>query len=214
MALLGRGRLVVVAFDPGETTGYARLSLSKRLLMRDGTHAALREAGREGRVRYNQFGLKGRMKVCGEPESADYMRTLTRLGWVEEVLDQRVDSFAVVIEDFVLFRSEKSRSLLAPVRITARYEQIMGEVSGIYFAKQSSSDAKNVVTDARLRKWAAFPEDASNYLGAHSKDALRHAILFARKFSSTSALRARVGVGLNPPPPLPSQPTKGGEGDE
>lgn len=188
------GRLIVVAFDPGETTGYARLSLSKRLLRKEGTSAALSEMCRNGRWRHGQFGTNpGKGRVLDEEGSADHMLRLTRLGWVEEIREEDSDTFVTVVEDFVLFRSEKSRNLLAPVRLTARFEQLLSG-SGVRLVKQSASDAKGVVTDARLRRWHVF-DDQGDSLGRHSRDAMRHAILFARKWSSRLEVRSWAGEG-------------------
>jgi len=205
MAYRERGRLILACFDPGETTGYARLALSKRLLINEGATSALRDAARGGRVHNAQFGLKGDWKV-DEEGNASTMATLTRLAWVEEVVDPVVDTFVVVIEDFLLFRSEKSRSLLAPVRITARYEQEM-RGSGLHLVKQTSSDAKRVVTDGRLRRWNLY-DGGGEAMGGHSRDALRHGILFARKYGSHADLRAVFHPGRRTGP---SQEGRGGE---
>lgn len=193
-----RGRLVLVCFDPGETTGYGRFSLSNRILLSSGVTAALREANRDGRIQFNQFGLRGDPGLqMNEEASASHMALLTRIAWVEEIHDPSVDSFVVVIEDFILFREERSRSLLAPVRVTARYEQEM-KGSRVRIAKQSSSDAKNVVTDARLRRWDMWNDTEGGAIGTHSRDALRHGILFARRYASHISVRRRFSPGLLP----------------
>lgn len=197
-----RGRLIICAFDPGETTGFARLALSKRILREGGAREALAEMTSNERWRSEQFGLKPEGGVyCREAENAARMAMLTRLGWVEEVREPEYDTFVSVVEDFVLFRQEKSRNLLSPVRLTAAYRTHLSG-SGVRIALQSPGDAKRTVTDARLRRW--IHDEGGKAIGRHAKDALRHATLFARKWSSSPKVQAWSGTGLLAPDPQPS----------
>lgn len=197
-----RGRLIIVAFDPGGTTGFARLSLSKRLLRKEGARGALAEMTREDRWRSEQFGQNPEQGLkCSEEENSARMAMLTRLGWVEEVREPDYDTFVSVVEDFVLLRQERSRNLLSPVRLTASYRTHLAS-SGVRITLQSPGDAKRTVTDARLRSW--LHDEGGKPIGRHAKDALRHAILFARKWSSSAAVREWAGTGLLPTQPTPS----------
>jgi hypothetical protein len=132
-----------------------------------------------------------------EEKQAVHMALLTRLGWVEEVHDPEVDSFVVVIEDFILFREERSRGLLSPVRITARFEQEM-KGSRVKMIKQSASDMKSTITEARMRRWDMWDDLEGKAIGTHARDALRHGILFARRWTSHSSIRLRFSPGLLP----------------
>jgi len=85
----------------------------------------------------------------------------------------------LVIEDFILRERTKQRNLLSPVRLTAgllqeclNWDRLCG------LTLQSSSDAKSVVTDERLKQlglWQAGQQ--------HARDACRHLALFLRKLT-------------------------------
>lgn len=89
----------------------------------------------------------------------------------------------VVIEDFVLRKFSKDRDLLAPVRITARIEQVIEtlrdcapEKPKLPVFKQQPSLAMGVCTDVRMRRWGLWTPGAP-----HANDALRHAVTFLRR---------------------------------
>jgi hypothetical protein len=84
---------------------------------------------------------------------------------------------SVIIEDFILRERTQSRSLLAPVRITAALTDRLyskgyrGEV-----VLQSPSDAKSIVTDSRLKAWGLWHEGSP-----HIRDAWRHLVKYLRE---------------------------------
>lgn len=192
------GRVIVVAFDPGDTTGWSSHCAPKDLLLGGGTRATLKAMRRsmedelEGSAemlgwRHGQFGVADGMS---EDEQADRMVHTVRQAWGIWEVDETIDTFFVAIEDFILRRSEMGRSLLAPVRLIAKFEYAFRR-KGIYLCRQSPGDAKNVVTDQRLRLWNVYQASS----GVHARDAQRHGILALRRWSSQPALRKRAGVG-------------------
>jgi len=89
----------------------------------------------------------------------------------------------VVLEDFILRlpAGSSGRDGLAPVRVTAMFLAMLGrdwfDDGSVVF--QSASDAKGVITDARLKNeglWIRGQE--------HARDAMRHWLLYQRKQSA------------------------------
>ena len=106
----------------------------------------------------------------------------------------------VVIEDFVLRKYTKDRDLLAPVRITARIEQIVELLREYGYAKedvaagrvlpmfkQQPSLAMSTCTDERMRRWGLWTPGKP-----HANDALRHAVTFLRRCKAESGLAGRA----------------------
>lgn len=160
--------LLVSAFDPGGTTGWCVLDIDAEAL-KEGWNAVARDR----RVRWTcgQFG-------GSERDMTDAMVRLCREVWALWAAGEG-DGWVVPIEDFILYRSESDRSLLSPVRVTARFEDRMRAV-GLPVVKYSSRDALGVISDERLQFWGLF----SRFSGVHARDATRHAVLAARKWAS------------------------------
>lgn len=179
----GRG-LVVVSFDPGQTTGWAVHRLDLDSLVGSGfVNTIYRETSG-----FCLGQIVGDGSDDSEMDMAEEMVDITRAAYTLGDYSSG-DLFAIVMEDFILRRSESDRTLLAPVRVFSRYEMCLRQVTragGItlpYF-KQSASDAKNVVTDARLLRWQVYVSGM-----VHARDAQRHGILFCRKVASNAALQ-------------------------
>lgn len=184
----GRG-LVVVSFDPGVTTGWAVHRIDFGELKLGGFSSAI----------YKDTSGFGLGQITGDGSDAsefrmvDTMMDIVRSAYVLGDYDEG-DLFAIVMEDFVLQRSEASRSLLAPVRVFSRFEDrlyTIGRDSGVRlpYVKQSASDAKNVVSDLRLQRWNVYRPGME-----HARDAQRHGILFARKVASIPKVEASLRV--------------------
>lgn len=86
---------------------------------------------------------------------------------------------AVLMEDFILRMYSKGRDLLTPVRLNAMLDYALETQLGVCVThRQQPSEAKSVVTDARLKIWGFYTSAGGQ---EHARDADRHAILFLRK---------------------------------
>lgn len=175
------GLVIVVSFDPGETTGWAVHAVDRELLVHKGFRAAVRDGG-EYRI--------GQFKHVDEDAMADIMAERVRWAWRTYIEEEETDTFVVVLEAFRLRMLSRDPALLSPVRIMAKYEREM-RTSGVRQFLQEPVDALRIITDGRLRDWGLYDSAA----GGHARDAQRHGILWLRKYSSTPGLRARAATG-------------------
>jgi hypothetical protein len=159
----------VFAVDPGESTGWACLwwdpealwDMSKPIQL---SHIAWRAGTISGGSENEQVAL--------------VLRHLRKYG-------SGAEGASLVIEDFTLRKMVTGdRNLLSPVRITAALgfstwrglRCLDGEMRRWEYSLQSASDAKNVMTDGRLRDLKMYAEGPD-----HARDAVRHAALHLRK---------------------------------
>jgi hypothetical protein len=179
----GSPTLLVVSYDPGVTTGWATHRLPIEPLMANG----FKETVRDPRFAWTSGELGGT-----EDQIVDQMVEVLKALYVLGDYSSG-DLFLIAMEDFILRRSEMDRSLLSPVRVFSKFERDLYK-TGLRWAyvKQSSSDALSVVTDARLQAWNLYKAGS-----VHARDAQRHGILAARKFSSEAWYRNMV-LGLQP----------------
>jgi len=106
--------------------------------------------------------------------------------WDVENSDQF--TFTFVLENFSLRNESMDPSLLAPVRVNSIFmDRLMMNESELRAWFQSPSDAKNSVTDDRLRRWGFWSIGS-----AHERDAARHAILFLRRFAANADIRIKM----------------------
>lgn len=189
------GRLVVVAFDPGVSTGWAWRAFDREDLPRLPTARLLRvsEGGtglieRDPRV-VPRLVLAGGVAMW-DTYTAMAMQSVVRSAWKVAEVDEDLDTFVVVVEDFILRTSDAARHTLAPVRVTAAFEALMRDSGVNVFTGQSASDAKRAITDERLRRWDVYEEGPE-----HRRDAMRHLILFMRRWRDDHRFRGRFGLG-------------------
>lgn len=178
--------LVVMAYDPGETTGWSVWRAPVGTLVRQGTRRTLaRSKWALGQIRVSKEAVK---RGDADSEMVDKMLEVGRWGYEEFVHEG--DEFVFVHEGFRLRMMSMDPNLLAPVRVNAIFkDRLRGKGYQVY--QQDPSEAKSVVTDARLREWGTYRPGME-----HARDAERHAILFLRKVASTPRLRRRIGFDI------------------
>lgn len=175
---------IVIAFDPGGTTGYCILGVEPATLskpdMRSLNDALVHvEYGEiDCGTRHGQTGVGMQRGHAGLnlPGEIDGIIRMVNL------CDQ-YDHYAVVVEDFVLdiHKANMGRELLTPVRIISgfttllQYSFIDEPVMERVFI-QNRSLAKTTCTDDRLKTWELYDRNS----GPHARDALRHAFYFLR----------------------------------
>lgn len=168
-------RLYCVGYDPGVTTGWAVLRMDFEKLCSVG-FAELAMASGGGRdpdlLAWDCGQITG-----SENYQTDVMVGLLRGCWVDGEFESGADSdvIAVSSESFILRLMNADPDLLAPVRMLAKFDYAAREVP-IPRMKHSPSDAKNVVTDTRLRAMNLFAPGSE-----HARDATRQAVLMARR---------------------------------
>jgi hypothetical protein len=172
---------IVVAFDPGGTTGYCVMGVEPVALMGKLTpHGWLRyiDYGQiDCGTRHGQTGVGMRRGYDGLNMSGENNGIVQMLNiW------DSFDVCAVVLEDFVLDvgKANMGRDLLTPVRITAGFSTLLyysyGEKAIESVFIQNRSLAKTTCTDDRLKNWNLYDRDS----GPHARDATRHAYYFLR----------------------------------
>lgn len=167
------GYAVVVAYDPGGTTGWSVFAVHPDAL------SCVDVSVLENVEHWAHGQFSG-----GENAQADEMVALA-LAWPDA---------ALVVEDFILRTANRSRDVLSPVRLRAKFEY------GLHLARdprrlytQSASDAKSTCTDDRLKAWKFYEREGGL---EHARDADRHALLFLRRAKERSGLRAAAWVHL------------------
>lgn len=171
------GTLHVLGYDPGGTTGVAWLRMPIPTLLSDG-FTQLTRARAVASVMLE-------VDCKDERAGTDGLVAVLRKVW-GEVDDEAGDVLLVVFEDFVLRNPSADRELLSPVRLTARFRDRTREaVYPLYLI--SSSDSMKICSDDRLRVWGLYQPGPD-----HMKDAMRVAVLGARKYQGEEGFRAWV----------------------
>lgn len=157
----------VLWFDPGSTTGWCIVSIWRmavelsnyRILSNIAAWSLGEFVGPEGSIVDQMMGLV-------------------------DAWDGDLD--AVGLEDFILRQFSMGRELLAPVRISSRFQDRLytSERSGLLVPAQQPSLAMSTVTDDRLKTWGLYAPTAGK---PHARDALRHALTFLRRLKAASA---------------------------
>lgn len=158
--------LTVIGVDPGETTGWAKITIPRDSIFGDEPGAILD---------FKHGELTG-------PETAQaltFCRIAKRYIWP-----------TIALEDFTLRTSVTSREVLAPVRVGAKIHfcietGMAGSVVG--FEWQLPSLAMETMPDNRLEKAGLWVEGS-----AHIRDAARHAMTLIRRAKRDEKLAARI----------------------
>lgn len=185
------GEPVVIAFDPGVTTGWSvmrvhpdALQLPNVSILENVLHWA------HGQIVSDPVDFEA--VGSPNPKRQKEMELISRAagnGWVVDTsteshaVHQMVDlvrqwpGAAVVIEDFIVRQFNSGRDFLAPVRLTAGLEYGLWKV-GIQPFRQQPSEAKSAITDQRLKQWGFYSSRGGLN---HARDADRHNLTFLRK---------------------------------
>lgn len=158
----------VLAIDPGTHTGWAIVWFDPDVLF-DGERKTSRAP----------VAWWAGMVVGPELSQVDYIMARIRTEGVGG------EGLCVLSEDFIVQTVKKERTFLSPVRVAAMLEWALHrgqrEADGVYRfrkmpPKQSANDAKNTITDDRLKLWQMYLPGAD-----HPRDATRHALLWMRR---------------------------------
>lgn len=155
----------VLAVDPGGVTGWALFCFDPKAMVDDEVKLL------------SSIGFW----ACGE-YAGDECSQVDRL----ESLARAWPNADVVVEDFILRQFRMDRTLLAPVRITAAFKQVLRATAELTdastpnrsFYLQQPNLAMSTVTDDRLKRSGFYAATAGK---PHARDAVRHALTFARR---------------------------------
>lgn len=176
----------VVAFDPGQTTGWCVLGVEKETL--NGARAINDELHKKLTVR-----RYGQIDCLGPQNGWDAQGAAMENYGVDQMLDivNEYPEAAIIFEDFIVDFTQitKTRSALSPVTVMAKFEMGFQYVRGdgnpevlerIY--RQNRSPVKTTMTDDRLRYFGLYDRNS----GQHARDAMRHAYYFLRNCRGNS----------------------------
>ena len=159
-------KLSVLAVDPGGMTGWSIMTTTiDKIADRTMSLLDLVDTWRHGEIpSEGDF---------GEQIAAEVLYTL-----LEHV---GVHSTAVVLENFVPQRLDKSKAFLSPVRLNSAFEQLLFQEQ-VAWTKQMPRE-KNAMDDNRLKAKGFYERGMG-----HARDADRHALLFLQKLQGNRTL--------------------------
>jgi hypothetical protein len=173
----------VLWFDPGGTTGWAcaRLERGQKVI------SAVKETMRVGQIK---IGL-------GEPaESVGAWKMMELIGKINDTDDVLGPLDVVGLEDFRLFPDERHSPDMkgtTPMRLLAKVDQMFWlaqqdasrEYIGVLprIEKQMPGE-RTLITDVLLKRWGLWRTEKRQGGGPHAMDALRHLIVFGRKWAN------------------------------
>ena len=168
----------VLAFDPGETTGWCAMIGRQD----DPTDLLYIDYGQIDCVAKD---LKGWFGNAHKHAGVNLMGENAGISEMVELSLNHFPKSAIVIEDFIpdMKRMDQARHTLSPVRITAGFSFGMscyrigdGRLGDERIFIQNRSLAKTTCTDERLKNWGLYDHKSGN----HARDAVRHAYYFLR----------------------------------
>lgn len=186
----------VVAFDPGQTTGWCVLGVEKETLL----------GARCGNDRLHEkltWKKYGEIGCLGPQNGWDATGAISENQGVYRMVEIAIEhpGCAIVFEDFILDfnQATMSRSTLSPVTVMAKFEMYYhsynygnsdhpkydpSAMERIF--RQNRSPVKTTMTDTRLRNLKLY----DMHSGQHARDAMRHAYYFLRNCRGNS-IKAR-----------------------
>ena len=181
------GKLVpsVIAFDPGDTTGWSYVEV-KASLNNDGIiitdeiiefeHGEIDCGNKQGEL---NIGDKNDPGLNPTGEAAGIERML--------MLCDRHPNAVVVVEDFIVdFKKiTQDRSAVSPIRITAKLEHGLWQRNRTIHL-QDRSMAKTTMKDSRLTELGMYQRNGGLN---HARDADRHAITWLRRCQVNAQMR-------------------------
>ena len=185
---------VVIAFDPGQTTGWCVLAVEKDTLM------GARHVNDKLQDQLKIFKY-GQISCLGPQTGWDSIGAAMENYGVDQMLDLVNDYqlAAIVFEDFIIDFNQvtKVRGALSPVTIMAKFEFGFQYVKGWgeqrddsllgQIFRQNRSPVKTTMTDDRLKNLKLYDRSS----GPHARDAVRHAYYFLRSCRGNS-IQART----------------------
>lgn len=157
----------VLAFDPGETTGWCVMRVRDDQLTTEAPRVPLEKA---------LWFDTGQIPCIDENRGVSDMLDL----W------NNFQPGIVVHEDFIvdMNKIDQARHTLSPVRVMAKFE-FGAFLQGLPYQTivlQNRSPVKTTCTDDRLKRWNLYDRNS----GPHARDAVRHAFYFLRNCRGNS----------------------------
>lgn len=172
-------RLVVCWFDPGVTTGWAIVRVPIKVL---------RERGQVGAVPNMQV-TTGQYRLDTTSERVDRALEVARTCYTE--LADEEDIMVVGHEGFTLRMLNSDPEMLEPVRWLAVWDDRFSPPRAEFplpVERQDPSLALGTIGDDRLRLWGLWQPGRE-----HGRAALKHALMYCRRFADQKVLRQRAG---------------------
>jgi hypothetical protein len=182
--------LSVFSVDPGDSSGWCWILISKKEYLKYGLKGSLERAkahelpagnGPTGGTwrRFQQGTVSCNNAVGGVRELIGIMAVCS-LHAYHIAPNIKNDEMICLIEDFTLRKMSSDKSLLSPVVIGSMLQMACNYSSlNVGIKRFSSSDAKTTNTDARLKGLGMYEAHSR-----HSRDAIRHMILFLKKIGN------------------------------
>jgi len=181
------GLCTVLAFDPGETTGWCAIGVQPQWFWGYhgfGTPLEGFDHYKHGQIDCVSKDLAGWFGVAFKHAGLNMMGENAGIEEMLKLACTHYPKSVVVIEDFIpdMNRMDQARHTLSPVRITAGFSfgmsqySLNGKLSDERIFVQNRSLAKTTCTDDRLKRWGMYDPKG----GRHARDAVRHAYYFLR----------------------------------